>query len=187
MKIAFGIIGAIVLVIGLWVVGSLISYNNLGVQTESALAAHLADNQQMLGKHSTQIGEMAQVNDMYKDDLKEVYAAAMEGRYGENGSGAVMQWIQEQNPNMAPELYVRLSQRIEANRNEFQNAQTGLIDKKRVYENLLKQFPSGIWLRILGFPKTDLSKYVIVTSTHSNKAYEAGVDDGVQLRKPKAE
>lgn len=27
----------------------------------------------------------------------------------------------------------------------------------------------------------------VIASTHSNKAYEAGVDDGVQLRKPKAE
>ncbi len=186
MKIALGIIAAIVLVVGLWVVGSLISYNNLGVSTESALTAALEDNKQMLGKHSAQIGEMAQVNDMYKDDLREVYTAAMEGRYGENGSGAVMQWIQEQNPNMDSALYTRLQQKIEANRDEFQNAQTALIDKKRVYENLLKQFPSGIWLRILGFPKTKLSDFTIITSTHSQKSYESGVDDGIQLRKPQA-
>ena len=46
------------------------------------------------------------------------------------------------------------------------------------------KIPMEKWIGIMN---TNSVQYVIVTSTHSNKAYEAGVDDGVQLRKPKAE
>lgn len=174
---------AVVILGGLLAVGSYISYGNLGARTENALVAKLDDNRQMLGKHSTQIAEMAQVNTMYKDDLKEVYTAAIEGRYGENGSTAVMQWLQEQNPNMDAALYTRLSQKIEANRDEFSNAQRELLDQKRAYKNLLTEFWSKLWLGFAGYPKINLDDIKIVTSTHSNKAYETGVDDGIQVRK----
>lgn len=164
---------------------SYVQYANYGHTAETALTAKLNDNRQLLGKHSTQIGEMAQVNTMYKDDLKEVYTAAIEGRYGENGSGAVMQWLQEQNPNMDSALYTRLSQKIEANRDEFANEQRMLLDQKRAYETQLGLFWSGLWLKFAGYPKINLADIKVVTSTHSNKAYETGVDDGIQLRKEK--
>ncbi|QDJ96431.1 hypothetical protein Xoosp13_245 [Xanthomonas phage Xoo-sp13] len=170
--------------VGLTAVVSYVSYDNYGVSTEESLKAKLTDNQQMLGKHSTQIAEMAQVNTMYRDDLKEVYAAAMQGRYGENGSGAVMQWIKEQNPNLDPTLYTRLSQRIEANREEFTNSQRELIDQKRAYTTQLKRLWSGFWLsKVNDFPRIDLDEIKVITSTHSNKAYATGVDDGIQIRK----
>ena len=178
-----GLFIALVVLLGGVALVSYISYGNYGARTENALQTKLDDNRQMLGKHSTQIGEMAQVNDMYKDDLKEVYTAAVEGRYGENGSGAVMQWIQEQNPNMDSTLYVRLSQKIEANRDEFANAQRALLDQKRAYQNALDVFWSGLWLKLAGYPKINLDDIKVVNSTHSNKAFETGVDDGVQLRK----
>lgn len=173
----------VVLGLGLLAVGSFISYGNYGARAENGLQTKLDDNRQLLGKHSTQIAEMAQVNDMYKDDLKEVYTAAIEGRYGENGSGAVMQWIKEQNPNMDSALYIRLSQKIEANRDEFANAQRELLDQKRVYQNALDVFWSGLWLKLAGYPKINLDDIKVVNSTHSNKAYQTGVDDGIQVRK----
>lgn len=186
MKTAIVIFGAFFTALVLAVIlaaASYIKYANYGAATETALTAQLNDNRQMLGKHSTQIGEMAQVNSMYKDDLREVYTAALEGRYGENGSGAVMQWIQEQNPNMDSALYTRLSQKIEANRDEFSNAQRVLLDQKRAYETQTKLIWSGFWLKLAGYPKINLDDIKVVTSTHSNKAFETGVDDGIQLRK----
>lgn len=186
MKAVLVISGAFVVAVilaGILAIASYIQYANYGAATETALTAKLNDNRQLLGKHSTQIGEMAQVNTMYKDDLKEVYTAAIEGRYGENGSGAVMQWIQEQNPNMDSALYTRLSQKVEANRDEFANEQRVLLDQKRAYETSLKMVWSGFWLKIAGYPKINLDDIKVVSSTHSNKAFETGVDDGIQIRK----
>jgi type II secretory pathway component PulJ len=172
------------LVIGVIVsLSSYITYANYGHNAETSLQAKLNDNQQLLGKHSTQIAEMAQVNDMYKNDLKEVYVAAIQGRYGDDGSTAVMQWIKENNPNMDSTLYVRLSQKIEANRDEFANAQRSLIDEKRSYQAQLGFVWSGFWLRLAGYPKINLDNIKIITSTHSNNAYATGVDDGIQLHK----
>lgn len=183
IAVVLGALVAVILLVGLLGIGSYITYANYGVTAETALTAKLNDNRQMLGKHSTQIGEMAQVNDMYKDDLKEVYTAAIEGRYGENGSGAVMQWLQEQNPNMDSTLYVRLSQKIEANRDEFSNAQRALLDQKRAYETSLGLVWSGFWLKLAGYPKIDLAEIKVISSTHANKAYDTGVDDGIDVRK----
>lgn len=170
-----------VLLVGLVVV-NYIQYANYGHTTETALTTKMADNRQLLGKHSTQIGEMAQVNTMYRDDLAKVYSDALEGRYGENGSGAIMQWIQEQNPNMDSALYTRLSQKIEANRDEFANEQRILLDQKRAYETQLGLVWSGFWLRLSGYPKVKLEDIKVISSSHANKAFETGVDDGIQLR-----
>ena len=176
---------ALVLLVGGAFVASYIKYANYGAGTEVQLKAMMKNNEQMLGKHSTQIGEMAQVNDMYKDDLAEVYAGAMQGRYGENGSGAVMQWLQEHNPNFDSTLYTKLQQTIEANRNEFTNAQTLLIDAKAVYEKQLGYVWSGWWLSFAGYPKINLDDIKVITSSHAVKAYETGVDDGITIRKEK--
>lgn len=160
-----------------------VTWYNYGNRTETALVAKQTDVKQTLAKHGTQIAEMSQVNTMYKDDLKEVYTAAIEGRYGENGSGAVMQWIKEHNPNMDAALYVRLSQKIESNRDAFQNAQTELIDQKAQYQTSLGGFWSGFWLRVTGYPKINLDEIKVISSSAANKAYETGIDDGIQVRK----
>lgn len=178
----FGGFILLIVLLGVLGVASYVKYHDYGVATEAALVAQHKSNRQLLAKHSAQIVEMSQVSTMYKDDLREVYEAAVEGRYGENGSGAIMQWIQEHNPNMEASLYMRISQKVEANRDEFSNAQKVFIDKLRVYETNLGTVWSGFWLKLAGFPKTDLSELRVVYSTHSNKAFETGVDDGIQLR-----
>lgn len=184
IAVVLGVILSVIVLVGGLAAFSWYKYTNYGAATEIALTTKLNDNRQMLGKHSTQISEMAQVNTMYRDDLSKVYSDAMEGRYGENGSGAVMQWIQEQNPTMDAALYTRLSQKIEANRDEFTNAQRVLLDQKRAYETQLALVWSGFWLKtVAGYPKINLDDIKVVTSTHSNKAFESGVDDGIQVRK----
>jgi hypothetical protein len=185
LAIVLGGFGAVLLLLALLVGGSWYKYSVYGNTSEVKLQAMMTNNQQMLGKHSTQIAEMAQVNDMYKDDLKEVYAAAMQGRYGENGSGAVMQWLKEHNPNFDSALYTKLQQTIEANRNEFTNAQTLLIDAKAVYQTQLGNPWSGLWLSFSGYPKIKLDDIKIITSSHAVKAYEDGVDNGITIRKEK--
>ena len=68
-------------------------------------------------------------------------------------------------------------------RDEFANEQRVLLDQKRAYETQLGLVWSGFWLKLAGYPKIDLNGIKVVTSTHSNKAFETGVDDGIQLRK----
>ena len=74
-----------------------VKYSNLGVQYESKLNAVWEENQVVLNTYTAKVQETAQVPDMFKNDLREIVEATFQGRYGEDGSKAVFQFIQEQN------------------------------------------------------------------------------------------
>lgn len=171
-------VGALFLVL----VASYITNYNYGVRMETQIEAQWTDNRNVLSQYSARIMEMAQVPDMYKEDVIEIYEGAMTGRYGDDGSQAMFQWLQEQNPQIDASLYTSIQQSMEAGRNKFENSQTKLIDLKRAYETRLGVFYSGLWLRIAGFPRVDLDDYNIVQSDYSNEAFESGVDNGIKLQ-----
>lgn len=179
---------AVLITIGVFLVlvvgGGALSYvgaHNKGVSFENRLEAAWENNENILGQYSLKIQEMAQVPGMYANDLKEVVREAMSGRYGEDGSQAVFQWIQEKNPNVDSSMYVEIQREMKVGRNKFEAAQTQLVDVKRAYKDQLDFLWSGFWLRISGFPKVDLDKYKIITSKHAQETFESGVDKGLQL------
>ena len=171
------VLGAIAAV----VVGSYITNFNYGNRVERQIEATHTDNRNVLAQYSTRIIEMAQVPDMYKEDVMEIYEGALTGRYGENGSQAMFQFLQEQNPQIDASLYTNIQQSMEAGRNQFQNSQTRLIDLKRGYETRLGSFYSGFWLNVAGYPRIDLNDFNIVVNDHSNEAFETGIDNGIVI------
>ena len=106
----------------------------------------------------------------------------MVGRYGPEGSRATWQWLREHNPNFDASMYRQVMQIIEAGRNDFETNQKILIDKKRVYETYLNEFPSGTVAGMLGYPKVDLDKFRIVTSDHTDETFETGKSDPIKVR-----
>lgn len=174
-------VGAVV-AIGAVLAGSYITNYNYGNRAEKQIEATWENNENILAQYSLKIAEMAQVPEMYKDDLKEVYTAAITGRYGSDGSQAMMQWLQEQNPNLDSAIYSRLQQTMEAGRNKFEHAQTELVDQKRGYETNLGYLWKGFWLGAAGYPKIDLDAFGIITSSHAKSTFESGVDTGIKLR-----
>jgi hypothetical protein len=175
--VALLVLGALVA----FVAGSYIVNYNYGNRVERQIEATHTDNRNVLAQYSTRIMEMAQIPDMYKEDVIEIYEGALTGRYGDNGSQAMFQWLQEQNPQVDASMYTNIQQSMEAGRNQFQNSQTRLIDLKRGYETRLGSFYSGFWLSVAGYPRIDLDDYNIVTNDHSNDAFETGIDNGIQL------
>lgn len=155
---------------------------NYGVATEAAIEASYKDNQNIKSKYTTMIREMVQVPDMYRADLEKVVAADLEGRYGENGSSATFQWIQERQLPFDSSLYARLQTAIEAGRSEFANGQTRLLDQLRSYEQQRGYFWRGTLLEIAGFPKKDLSQFKILVDSEVTQQFEAGEDSAMQLR-----
>lgn len=180
MKVFIGVIASIFALLALGI-GSYISNYNFGNRIEKEIAASYENNQNILSQYSVKIKEMAQVPDMYAEDLKGIYSEVMAGRYGDDGSKAMWQWIQEKNPQVDASLYTNIQQAMEAGRNKFENSQTILIDKKRTYETALGSFWSGMWLNIAGYPKIELDDYKVIKSTYSNDAFESGVEDGIEL------
>lgn len=176
--IAAGLVGVVLL----YIIGTAIHFHNLGVNYETKLEATWQENKVTLNTYTTKVQEMAQVPDMYRDDLQKVIQSTFQGRYGADGSKAVFQWIKEQNMNLDPKLYQNLQQVMESGRNEFQMSQKILIDTKAAYERQLKYFWSGLWLRVLGYPKVDMSKYKIITLESVEAKFETGKDEVIKLR-----
>lgn len=162
---------------------SYISAYNYGNRTEQLLIAAQTDNKNILAQYGQKVMEVAQVPTMYADDVQRVTREAIEGRYGENGSQAMFQWLQEQNPQLDPSLYKQIQQVIEAGRTNFENGQRRQIDIRRQYQTELGSFWSGIWLRIAGYPKINLADFDIVSTARADRAFETKQEDApIQLR-----
>jgi len=155
---------------------------NYGVKTEAELEAVWVNNQNILGQYTLKIQEIASIPEMYKNDLKEVLTSALSARYGQEGSQAGMQWIKEHAVNFDSTMYTKIQQTIEAGRNEFQNAQTRLVDVKRVYVTELGTVPRAWFLSMAGYPKVDLSKYKPVVAAGTSAAFESGVQAPIKMR-----
>lgn len=158
------------------------SFNNKAVRMEKGLEATWVNNQNILGQYTLKVQEIAQVPEMYKNDLKEVMSSALSSRYGSDGSKANMQWIKEHAINFDSSMYTKIQQVMEAGRNEFQVAQTRLIDEKRAYVTSLETLP-GKWIYgMMGFPSVNLDKYKPVLAADTSKVFETGVQAPVKLR-----
>lgn len=185
MKAALVVVGGFVsLIVMVVVIGvmSYVKYYNKGNEYDNVIKASYTNMENVLGQYSLKIGEMAQIPTMQKDDLRELFSSANASRYGKDGSGAAMQWIKEQNPNLDQSTYLKIQQAIEAGRNKFENEQKIFIDKKRAYETELGYLWSGFWYGVAGYPKINLAEYKIISSDHAKEAFETGIDNGVKLR-----
>ena len=191
MKYQKGVAGWVFLGVVATVVGviaiSYISNANYGNRAERTLEATWADNENVLAQYSLKISEIAQVPAMYRNDVKDIYKEVLAGRYGDNGSQAMFQFLKEQNPQIDAGLYKAIQQAMEAGRNEFRVAQTRLIDQKRVYVTNLGYVWKGMWLEIAGYPMLNVGfqggadDFEIITSEYAIEAFETGVDKGIIL------
>ncbi len=173
------IVGVLLLIIA---IPSYISAANWGNRTEQALLAKVENNENIYGQGVQKVIEIAQVPSMYAADVSKITKEAISGRYGADGSKAVFQMLKEQNPQLDASMYKKIQQTIEAFRNEFQQNQTEMIDMKRNYVTALGNVWQGFWLKIAGYPKTDLSKFAIVTTDKAAETFRTHRDTGIQLR-----
>jgi len=168
-------------------IASYVTNANYGNRAEQTLRATWEDNENVLAQYSLKIGEIAQVPAMYRNDIKDIYKDVLKGRYGENGSQAMFQFLKEQNPQIDAGLYKAIQQAMEAGRNEFRVAQTRLVDQKRVYVTNLGYVWKGMWLNVAGYPTLNVGfqggsdDFEIITSEYAIDAFETGVDKGIVL------
>lgn len=162
---------------------SYISAYNEGNRMEQDIKATYDNNQNILSNYSNKVLEAAQVTDMMRDDMVKVVKAALQSRYGDAGSKAVFQAVQEHNPQVSEKLYSQLQDLIKAGRDEFQDNQTRLIDQKRAYNEALGSFWQGMWLKNAGYPRIKLDDYKVVVTAQTRQTFETGTDAPIQLRK----
>lgn len=178
MKILAVILGVFALVC----VFGYVSAYNMGNRMEQQIIAVYENNEAVLGQYGQKVQEAAQVPGMMTEDLKEVIASAMTGRYGEDGSNATFQWIQENYPGQVDSnLYLQIQQIIESGRDDFTREQKRLVDIKRSYRTALGSFWNGLWLKIAGYPTINVGfngpdDYPAITTTRANEVFKEGVE-----------
>lgn len=181
MKIAIGVIVVLALV-AFSGISCVVGVNNSCVRQENAIKAQYDQDQNNYDNFIKTVKESVQIPEMYTDDLVKVAKAAIGTRYGAEGSKALFQFIQEHNPNVDSSVYTRIQQQIEAGHANFEANQKMLLDKKRVYENTLGQWPDSVIASMFGFPRIDLAKFGIVTSDETAKAFATGRAEPIKLR-----
>lgn len=176
------IILAVLVFVGFAVVGYVVSTANYANRIEQQLKAAQTDNKNILANYGQKVIEAAQVPGMYADDVARVTREAIEGRYGDKGSQAVFQWIQEQNPTIDSQLYVKIQQIIEGGRKDFEIGQRRQIDIRRQYETSLGEIPRGWVMGMVGYPKLNLSDFDIVSTDRADEAFRTKKEAPIQLR-----
>ena len=157
---------------------SYIGANNYGASIESRLNAAYENNQNILAQGQQKVQEAAQVPEMYKSDFAEIIKADVQGRYGAEGSKATFQFLKEHDIKLDADLYKKIQQLVESYRDEFKNAQTKMIDVRRQYEAEQGLFWRGMWLRIAGFPKVDMTKFKPIVTDAVQDIYKKGKESG---------
>lgn len=179
---------AVLGVVGMLVVGVIfgfIGFQNESNRYENGIKAQYDNNRNVYDNGWKKVKEMAQVPELYTDQLKDLYDGTMTGRYGPNGSRALLQFIQEQNPTLDATLFRQIQQAIESFRNQFQQSQTELVARRQQYENYLTTNTSSRfynWVSGGSYPKIDLTKYDIVTSDKTEEDFQRKKSEPLDLK-----
>jgi Tfp pilus assembly protein PilE len=182
-NVLIGVIIAIAIVLCLAVpaIFGYVSAYNLGNRTENQLTAMLENNENIYANGTQKVIEIAQVPSMYAEQVSKVTREAIQGRYGQDGSKAVFQFLQEQNPQLDPAMFTKIQVVIEEFRNKFELAQRDMIDVKRMYNTQLGSLWTGFWLGVAGYPKVDMKKFEIVTTERARQTFDTKRDQGINL------
>jgi hypothetical protein len=171
MKIGLGVVAAALLFGGGFIM-MLFGVKNSCVRQENGIEAQYKQNQNNLAGYTNKIMDMVQVPKMAKDHIKEVATAAIQGRYGKDGSKALFQAIAEQNPTVDSGLYRQLMEAMEAGRTSFAADQTSLLDKCRVYDTYAESAPQSFFVGMFGYPRYEKSKCQPVITDQTAQDFE---------------
>ena len=169
---ALAIVVVLLALVGFLAMGY-VGFGNDSNRFENQIKAKYTDNQNVYDNGWKKVKEMAQVPDMQTEAFTKIYDGVMKGRYGANGSQALLQFIKEQNPNLDQQTFVKIQVAVEDFHNEFQANQTQLVSIKQSYANYLTATTSGRFYNMVGnYPRIDLTKYDIVTSDKTQQDFD---------------
>jgi hypothetical protein len=148
-----------------------ISYQNSYERIDQDILGHYKKIESNYEKQSRIVLQQAGILNKYSTDFMNIYKASMQGRYGKDGSKAMMQWIKEQNPSIDASIYKKLMTTVEAQRTMFDRLQQKLASMVAESNKMLKVAPSK-W-----FVNGQIKEAKIVSSTATKAIMDSGIDD----------
>jgi len=176
IALGIGVVGVLFFAI---IAGVFISGMNREARLRNAITAKQKDNTSEFDNMWKKIKQVAQVPAAKKNALMEIFNgyAAARGQ-GMQGGGGLAKWVHEAVPNADMKVYDELMRVIVASRDRWTMRQKELLDLKREHDNVLTVFPSSVVCGILGKQPIEVT---IVTSAKTEKAFETGKDEDVDL------
>lgn len=165
------IILGILLLAGLWAVGV---YNGF-VAAEQTVKARYKASQASLTNAVNTLKTMGVTTQKYIDVFTNALKIAIEGRYGQGGSKAVVQFLQEQNPTMPTEVMTKLQDATEEVYADFYASNVATVDADRAYMTSVKSFPANLVASIFKFPTfeyTNAGYDKVIMTAESETAFQ---------------
>jgi len=160
------------------------SLHDTAIEWENEIEKKNQESEATLSNITLTIQDIAGVNGMYTDDLKEIVKGTFEGRYGEDGAKAAILMITEKNHDFDPSGYTKLRNVIEGGRKEFDISQKRKIEVCQEYKKTREYLVRGSLLRFAGFPKKNMDLLCVVVSDKSTrKAFDTGIQEPLIQRK----
>lgn len=169
----------VIAVLAVTVVGSVISYHNTWTDKYNLYEEQLEADKVIYDEVWKVIKQQAGITEEYAEQFRGIYVDIMNARYGEDGreeGAGFLNMLQENNPQFDASMYKQLMGTIESQRAKFTVNQRRLISIHKELKNLKMKFPSNIFLS-----GKELPELVTVTSTKTEKTFETGKEDDVDL------
>lgn len=163
-----------VVVLGIYTMGL---YNNAAT-LKNTYEMKVKDNSSEFDNMWKKISQVTQIADSKKDAFREIFNGYATARTPD-GAGKVMFWVKENAPTADLAVYDKAQNIIVGSRDSWTFRQKELVAIAEQYNKLLVRFPSNFILGMFGFQKIDPK---VITSTRTEKAFESGKDDDVNLR-----
>jgi len=154
-----------------------ITYDNRDQRLRNATADQERKIEANLDKNWKTVAQEVQVLGKYADDFKEVVFGMMKGRYGDQGSTAMFQWLKEHNVQLDATVYKKVMTTIEATRLSFEREQRVLSEIAKQHADLFVTKPAK-WF-ISGEPV----KITIISSEKTKAIINDGEENKIDLFK----
>lgn len=179
-KILLAAAGVAALVAVVFVV-SCISVSNKEQRLRNSIDGKVKANMAELDNCTKQISQVTQVAKFDRESLAKLFVEHAEAR-STGGENMIMTWVKESVPSVDASTMKQLVNIISATRNKWTMRQTEIAQLGVEHENArllwpgTETFPFSMFVG--GKEKIDIK---IVTSTRTEKAFETGKDDDIDL------
>lgn len=178
-----GAIAALLLIVGFGCAANYISTRQGYIVYENNISAQDKEMQNVDTEITNSLITQGLSAKEYGKLVKDAITAANTGRYGADGSKAMMQWIKEQNPTIDASIFKKIMVAAESGYAKFAAAQRKKIDMARVYKNAIEtkqQIPVWGGFVTSGFPRKPWSEFEsIIVSESTGETWKTGVKKAV--------